>query len=512
MRTRADKAKRGAGRVVRLAIAALAVAACSDSGPLHDITDTGTTAPTGGAATAASRAATETYGYGPSPAPGVVYQPDVVMIGAGPAAVRAASDDGMVWTLLKSAPGVGSLKVGSVVVATSRATGRVVSIVEQGDARVVTLAPVALTDIIRQGSITIKQGLDAKAFRSQPIPNQPGALSRPDAADAPATTRGAKLRADRQGADGEAASAMPVAFLQAGGAATGGGLLQPAGSGSLEIALGPWKVTPSYAANKLALNLSRDGSLKVGVDFAFDVSNLTIDAGANVDQGLLAGSRFVVNGITGLTVSLSAGAAGGSLDNDKAKIVVPVETNIPVPPSPATAGLPLNIKVKFSLVIETALTGNNSTLVGTGKYRLSGPIGFADGKVQAPELAVEQSLLNSLTGITLGPSGMVLAVKMEVQAGLGVAAATAGPFGYITTSIGVTNGSSLGAPLARCVSGTLDVSIGGGAEISLSGSVADALKTLLGTFADIPEPKIEASATVLSRAEVVPDVPLCRGG
>jgi hypothetical protein len=227
----------------------------------------------------------------------------------------------------------------------------------------------------------------------------------------------------------------------------------------------PWRHLldiPGYKANELYLDIERDGSLKVGVHFGFAVSEL------------------------------------------------PMDFSIPIPPSPATAALPLVVKIQFVYSIETAITGNNSTLVATGSYGLSGPIGVQNGSVVAPEFSVKKSIIDSISGITLGPSGVVFAVKMKVQAALGIPVASAGPFGSVTTSVGVTNGSSLGAPLARCRSASLDMEVGGGVSLSLSSPVLDALKKLLPPGVKIPDKK-ELSTNVLHREQVVPDVPLCKG-
>src|SRR5438477_126002 len=45
---------------------------------------------------------------------GVVYQPNVVVIGGGASAIRAESPDGLTWTLAGSAPGVSDLRVGKI--------------------------------------------------------------------------------------------------------------------------------------------------------------------------------------------------------------------------------------------------------------------------------------------------------------------------------------------------------------------------------------------------------------
>ena len=477
--------------------------------------------PTGGADDSAIR----TYGYGPAPAAGVTYQPGVVMIPAGPAAIRAATTDALVWTLDRSAKGVADLKIGSVLVATGRATGRVVALRDEGDNRIVTLAPVELTDIIRDGEISVKQALPADAMRYLDVPDRPGAKSTPaDVGEGPATTIVAPLGPssfDTSLARPDSARDVPASMrgqaqsIHRNAAdvcvcGPSGGKLPPASKGSVAIPAGNYKITPSYKPNELALDIERDGSLKLGIHFAFATADLSIDSGVSIKGGLIGGSRFVVSGIKGLDVSVSAGAAGGNLDNEKIRIEVPVQVSIPVPPSPATAGLPLVITIEFVYSVETAITGKNSTIAATGMYGLEGPIGISGGSIVAPTFTVKQSIIDSLQGITLGPSGVVFAVKMKVQAGLGIPEASAGPFGTVTTSLGVTNGSSLGASLARCKGATLDMLVGGGASVSISTPLLDALKKLLPPGTNIPT-SVETSTNILHRSQVVPDVPLCSG-
>jgi hypothetical protein len=457
--------------------------------------------PTGGA----DKSAVQTYGYGPEPVAGVSYQPDVVMVPAGPAAIRSATTDGLVWTLDRAAKGVGDLKVGSILLATGRATGRVVALRDEGDTRVATLAPVELTDIVRDGQIDLKQALSPDSMEYQAVPDQPGAQSAlPSAAwsagpaDARVVTVAARPAAQRPGREGICACGPSS------------GVLPPASKGSVDIPAGDYKITPGYKANELSLDIVRQGSLKVGIHFAFAVADLSVDAGVSIKDGLIGGSRFVISGIKGLDVSLSAGAAGGEADNEKIRIEIPVEVSVPVPPSPATAGLPLVIKIQFTYSVETAITGKNSTIFATGQYGLDGPIGVSGGNFLSPKFTVKQSIIDSLQGITLGPSGVVVAVKMKVQAGLGIPAASAGPFGSVTTSLGVTNGSSLGASLVRCRGATLDMEVGGGVSISISTPLLEALKKLMPAGTSIPTTK-EASTNVLHRTQVVPDVPLCQG-
>jgi hypothetical protein len=87
---------------------------------------------------------------------GVIYQPDVVRIGGGVRAIRGVSRDGRTWVVDAHAPGAADLRVGQIMLGTVRASGRIVAL-RRGAASVeVTLAPVGLTDVVRDGTFEWK--------------------------------------------------------------------------------------------------------------------------------------------------------------------------------------------------------------------------------------------------------------------------------------------------------------------------------------------------------------------
>jgi hypothetical protein len=444
----------------------------------------------------------DTYGYGADPK-GADYQPDVVVVGGGAAAIRQASGNGLVWTIAKSAPNADKLKVGSVMVLTSVATGRVAAIRDDGDSRVVTLAPVDLTDVIRNGSIDVDQALPASAISYQLIPDLPWAQSTPDADELPSANISSSGY-DRM----KPFTAQPAALHM--DAPAPGGTMPLASDSSLEVKVGDWTVSPSVAPDKLELGVERDGALKVGIDFAFDTNNLHFRGIDTIKNGQSTHSGFEITGITGMTISLQAGASGGSADNQKIKIEAPIEANLEIPPSPATAGLPMDIKVEFTFSVETAITGDNSTLVATGIWGLDGPIGYDGSKFLTPTFTVKQSIIDSITGITLGPSGIVFGLEMKFQVGVGVAELSAGPFAGVIVDLGVTNGSSLGAALARCKGATLDLRGSAGVGLEISAAAIPILRNLLpgATY----KYSLETSTSLLHKSQIVPDVPLCDAG
>jgi|GEM_PF-1698080 len=90
------------------------------------------------------------FRFGAAPAPpgdDVAYQPDVLLVGGGPAAVREMTGDGLQVTLDPGADGVDSLTVDRILYASGRVVGRVVAIEDSDRGRTVTLVPVELTDI-----------------------------------------------------------------------------------------------------------------------------------------------------------------------------------------------------------------------------------------------------------------------------------------------------------------------------------------------------------------------------
>ncbi|GIG41195.1 hypothetical protein Cph01nite_29570 [Cellulomonas phragmiteti] len=449
-----------------------------------------------------------TYGYGPDAEPAATLQDDVVLIAGGPAAIRSARGDGLQWVLDGDADGVAGLQVGDVMFASASAVGRVAELAPVGDDVAVTISPVGLAEVVRDATIEIDRALDPGTMRYQVVPDLPGVVSEPDLG----TTEGiAGAEGVPSGDAAAGAVVLPAVRLLA--APAGAVDLPPSSTTQVEVPLGDWSVTASGSSSRLSLKLEHDVTtgLKAGVETAFGVEDLRIQGGVTVSDSILGDATMLIEGLRSVSVTFSAGIGeGGTADNESVRLEVPIVLTIPIPPSPATGGLPLNLTVTFKALASTALSGSNSTLLATGRYGLAGPIGLRDGSLVTPELSVQQSLMDSIQGLTLGPSGIVVGTSVQVQIGIGPPAFSAGPYGKLTTSIGVTQGSALGSPLVTCQTGTLDMKVAGGASLKLSASVNRALERLLPPGTNL-EYGVEASTTVLTRSQTTPDVPLCRG-
>ena len=143
------------------------------------------------------------YGQSIGHIPGVTYQPDVVVIGGGASSIRAADGSGLIWTIDGSAPGAGSLHVGSIMVASTLASGRVLQVRNvAGGNRQVVLGPVTLTDVIKDGDFAT----DGAVALSDPLdytyPSDPSAQQIPAPAGTDTSQSAHETRLGRADAPG----------------------------------------------------------------------------------------------------------------------------------------------------------------------------------------------------------------------------------------------------------------------------------------------------------------------
>lgn len=439
------------------------------------------------------------YGYGIMRVPGVSFQPDVVLLGGGPDAIRDASADGIQWAIDPTVPGMRDVHVGSVVVMTGRATGRVMAIEDRAGSRILTLAPVNLTEILQDGAISVDSAINASELLAQEIPGIAGTVSIPSG--------DGKLLFGLLPQKGPPPAPTSIFDHP---------LPKPLTTRGAAFSIAGLGIAPTLTQDAVGLTVSYNGpsvkntspGLRGEMTFTMATSHLRLDAGATVSRGRVSAYRAIVNRIKEIRVKFNIGGDGRTA-NRKVRIEFPFEYTAPVPPSPATAGLPLRITIGLSLIVSTALTGKDATLSGEGVWKINGTTGIRDGRVVSPKsFVVQKSLTNSIGGISLGPSGAVFAVKVKVGVGIGSAIASAGPYAFITVSTGITNGSAIGAPLVRCRSASLDILLGGGAEISVAAPIWDGLLRAL------PGLKLkqaaESSYAWEVRKEVVPNVPICQ--
>jgi hypothetical protein len=251
-------------------------------------------------------------------------------------------------------------------------------------------------------------------------------------------------------------------------------------------------------------------ALKAGADVRLTGEHVQIRSHMVIADGKMDDSNsFVIDGIDRLQIGLAGGAENGSGDNAKGRLELPLEFAEAIPPE-MTGGVPFAVHMKVKLIFETAFSGKNSTLWTHGDYKLSGPIGFESGKTLMPTLEVEKPMME-MHGITIGASGMVVAVEFRWLVGLGTEIAMAGPYGKLTVAAGVSKGSFLGFGLANCRGTTLKGDLGIGIGVLVDSKWMEELKKATGRKWKKAEVEMfETSFTFFSCKWVAPKVPLCR--
>ncbi|MGC5031282.1 hypothetical protein [Micromonospora sp. DT229] len=507
--------RRGSAGVLALICAVVLTAGCS-----------GVKLPGGGGA------ADDRYGYAPKPDDSVVYQPEVVLVEGGSKIIRSVSDDGFTYVIDGDAPGAEDLEPGRIMFATSQAVGRVVRIQKSGGDRAVTLAPVQLTEVIRDADITIDQPLDLTTQQFGALPDLLGEVVEqeapatpvlPDAAQATGLTGnaiglggsafGSGSGASSLGADPVGLSdlrlAVPPIVL--------GPARAPGGAGaahSMERKIGGWGVTAYAGRTKVGLTAQHGtaaSGLKVDFDIQLLLDNLRLSGKVKVTNGVIPHPRFRIDGVQGLAITIAAGAQGGLSDNKKARIELPIELSQPI----IIGGFPATLKQTFKFLVQTAFTAKNGNISGTGRWGLTGPIGYEGGTVLTPTFSVQESIMQSLRGVSVGVEAIVVAAEFRFGLMLGLPVAGAGPFVGVVASLGLTNGSAAGrvglplaGPAVKCRGTTLVVAARAGEGLNVSQPLAKAIEIVLGV--PIPKEATFVSKDIINRTVVEPDVPLCR--
>jgi hypothetical protein len=435
------------------------------------------------------------YGEAPARNPaGFTYQPDVVVVGGGAAAVRSVSDDGLIWTVDAGAAGIGDLDVGKVMFLTSRAAGRVADIDKAGADVRVTLAPVQLTEVIRDGHIKLDTPIQLDDALVQEIPDMPGKLSEPDPADV-------------AGPNGFARTPMRP---MAGRAETLPPPKAPPPKTEAEISVGDWETNISVEPSGLGLQLSYKPSeqIKAGLEATLGGKSFRLLIDVLVAGGKVSNPTAVIHGIEYLDLKAYAGVAGGADDNRKVKIEVPAEiVNKGFP----AFGIPMVFNFKVKAFIIMAMSGKNSTLTASGRWGLAGPLGVSAGAPSLPGFSVISSIMDSIGGIAIGPSGVVFGAEFKFMLGIGVPGIATGPYAKFKFSAGVTNGSALGAPLARCHRADLSIEGGGGVGLSVGSAGVNALLKRVPKWPIKLELESEFMGQIAKASQTRPNVPLCAG-
>lgn len=394
------------------------------------------------------------YGHAPVPDPAVTYQPDVVIVEGGARAIRALRTDGLGCTVDARAARAAGLQPGRVAMVTGRCVGRVLAIREQGDQLALTLGPVEITDVVREGSFALEQPLDlddtvlfkASAWPGTSAPVEP-LLSSSNGSDAARF-----VRFTRQQPDAPVVRDMPLVGRRM---------------------IGAWIPVSQNGVEFLGHATLHVESPRIR--FVLKIS------GARVTQ-----CELEFHGAAGLTMGFKAGTQGGG--NLSVWKDLPVDVTIPI-----QGPVPFSVLIRQGSMIKTAFTARNSIVQDFAEYTFTGSfrLGYNNGSwgIAAPtNFTVKHSPLTSLNGASMGVTGIVLLHRVKVMVGIGAFGFATGPYTALDSTLAVTRGSDAaglawGPPtvrgLARCKQATIAMDLAVGIGYMIPRPVTRALNALM---------------------------------
>lgn len=455
----------------------LAVTGCARGGPAADPAG-GPPAPTGPPLSAQSQ---QRYGAAPTPHPDVTYQPDVVIVGGGADSIRSVTADTFTWRIDPAAANADQLAPGKVMFLTGRGVGRVIDVRPEGDDLAVAIGPVDITDVIRDGTFTSAEPVGLSA-----------AVAYPDAAASWAET-------DDDGDSGD--------DDDRGG--TGGGLVVPAANRSPRFT-----PTPICCANGVGARFTYDSP---GVRLAgLVLLKMTAPTAAfhlEIRGARVTRAEFEINGAAALRVEIEAATSTGR--NIDPRIPIPVDFSVPIG---QVLGVPFAATVTQVIGVHTAFGAKDGNISAAGEWSLnqSMSFGYANGSfgVRAPtSISVDQSLIDSITGISVGVNGIWLDYHAKFHVGLGALGFIAGLYFELTLTLGMTIGSALGAPIVVCRSAQLGLWASYGVGYTIPAGLVKVINTFLQLFNAKPIPKeggVGDSKLLYDKPVVYPDKPICR--
>lgn len=373
------------------------------------------------------------YGLAPQPDKGTTFQPEVVLVNGGASSIRSVTADGLTWTLSPNAGGIAALKPGRVMFLTDRGVGRVMAVHTDSAGVEVTIGPVALTDVIRDGHFNSNKAvvisnpvvLSAKgAFWDDPALQQQAGITEGSGADLPA--------AYRQGTGPVQTLSRPPS-PEAIVAETA-----KASTGNFNLTGGCCSNGPNTALTYDKNGLSMSG--KIALDMAKPTANFRLD----ISGGKITDAGLTVRGSAGINASIHAVTAPNSPTNGFSP---PLGTDFAFSvPVGVFFGVPLNMVVTQTLNVQVNIPGQ-AVFDAAGKVKLGSTIGFSysNGNFANTTSASLDSAasLNATNSIAVGISYASFSYNVRFTVGLGFLGFVVGVY----IALGVHLMSVVGAPI-----------------------------------------------------------------
>jgi hypothetical protein len=468
------------------------------------------------------------FGVSPTKNSKVTYQPDAIVVEHGADAIRSANSDGISVTIDPNLPEAAQMEPGKVVFLTSRAAGRILGTEKGADGLRIFLGPAEITDFIQEGDFNTDQPLDLNSMIAYTAPDFPGAE-----VDAPKLTRAIvpeklgehtsvvavsmitpsgewrPLRGTRYSlSDSPNAAADPavwtshdIASIQKLAVSGGMGALgQLPNPGTLPkvpapppvpgipstINLSEFKLSP-FCCGGIGLKIEYNkAGLIVKALAVIKLANPKLHFDLNISGGKVQKAGVTLDGAAGLLMQFETGISAptdSAINNAGKEIAIPCDFSVPILGLP----VPFAVTLRQAFILKTAFSARTGTLKATGDYSFNGSffMGYKDGQwtVSAPaEFHVNQSLINTIEGVSVGVNGIVLAYQGKVMVGIGAFGFATGPYLGYNASVGFSRGSDLAGNLPRCKGATLDIQMAVGIGYSIPQPVTSAINLVLRTL------------------------------
>jgi hypothetical protein len=398
------------------------------------------------------------FGRAPKRDRSVKYQPDVVVMENGTETMRSLTPEGLGCVIDADARHADEMVVGKIAFVTSRCVGRVLSTKRQGDALTLILGPVELTDIFRQLDITFNQPIDFSQAIESTLPQLPEMKFPLEGPDAAPPSFGVLTRtSDRYNAalspNENAPTIKPTAY----------NFFQTPGSPG--ILPTPPKV--GFEATKFIKNsdgigveLTHEGHgvrlvaqvqlrmNKPGVEYHLSINNGNIDA------------KVLLHNAAGLKLAFDSAVSDQFSGNVNWYWVPKLPLTFPI-----SGPVPFSIDIRQEVWIQTEYSARQSSFSAGGDYDINADFGFTykdkNFTLQGPKgITTRKNLATNMTGVSMGPRGLMISHVVMVTVGLGMAGFTTGPSVQIGTSIGTALGSNIG--IIQCSGAALAMNLKAG--------------------------------------------------
>jgi hypothetical protein len=394
--------------------------------------------------------------------PGITYQPAVVVLGGGASSIRSADGSGYVWTIDGSAPGASDLHVGSIMVATTFATGRVLAIkdVAGGDKQVV-LGPVALTDVIQDGHFSTGSPVPITGPRYYSMPSDPAAtqpFADSDATHDPHTMHDASYHSLFAGKHPpipkptqlpsnlptSVPSSIPTSVPSSlpseahTGGSTGVKLPVPKVSAPPTHS-GDFTFSPRCCSPDVGMHVtynSADG--RMDADLGFSMATPKLSANIDIDRHGIKDASVNLTGAAALYYKFEAATRNVNGNVPHELFNVPVVVTIPATPFAITLSQTVSLSIQLA---------GQAVLQSHARYDITGRLGFGYTRGKGfhdykPSFTTTQSGLDNALSLGVSVNAMALVYHAKLTVGFGVPGVTVGPFVGVDAGLSIAKDGS----------------------------------------------------------------------